>query len=271
MSLIGCTISGNHSYGLGLGGGIANLGTATLVDTIVANNSKAAGPSDIDNEGTLTGSYNLIGIGGAGGLTSGNNHNIVLSSLSGLGLAPLGYYGGPTETMALLPGSAAIGKGSSSVDGANIPSTDQRGFSLSSPVDIGAFQTGHGLVVNTTSDGTSSPAGKLSLRQALNIANVPDPADSGGVRVDHVRLKRVRLGADDHAFGRRIGAIEHQRIGVDHRPCGRRDHQRRRQKRTLPGCRRSHGVVLEPDDHERQRGRQRQRRGHQQPGHDVAC
>ena len=67
---------------------------------------------------------------------NGIGGNIVLTDLAGLGLAPLGDYGGPTQTMALLPGSPAIGEGAA-VAGVT---TDQRGFALDSPVDIGAFQ-----------------------------------------------------------------------------------------------------------------------------------
>src|SRR5262249_30496487 len=44
--------------------------------------------------------------------------------------------------------------------------------------DIGAFQTQPALVVNTTSDGTGSPAGDLSLRQAVNLANALTGAQS---------------------------------------------------------------------------------------------
>ena len=83
-------------------------------------------------------------------------------------LAPLGDYGGPTQTMALRTGSPAIGQGTT-VAGLT---TDQRGFALDSPrPDIGAFQS-NPLVVNTTSDGTGSPPGDLDLRQAVNLANV---------------------------------------------------------------------------------------------------
>jgi hypothetical protein len=83
-------------------------------------------------------------------------------------LARLGDYGGPTPTIALLHGSAAIGHGA-----AMGPTTDKRGFALDSPApDIGAFQSQPALVVNTTIDGVGSPAGELSLRQAVNLADV---------------------------------------------------------------------------------------------------
>ncbi len=48
-------------------------------------------------------------------------------------LAPLGNYGGPTQTMPPLPGSPAIGAG-----GATTLTTDQRGFPRTSKSDIGA-------------------------------------------------------------------------------------------------------------------------------------
>ncbi len=94
-----------------------------------------------------------------------------MTNLSSLGLAPLAFYGGPTQTMALLAGSAAIGKGIA-VRGIT---TDQRGFALDSPIDIGAFQTQPStgkLVVNSTADGSGNQPGKLDLRGAVNLADV---------------------------------------------------------------------------------------------------
>jgi parallel beta-helix repeat protein len=166
-TLTNCTISGNLTYFRG--GGVYNVeGTATLTDTIVAGNSVSSSAAS-DIYGTVTGSHNMIGTGGSGGLTSGQDGNIVLTSLTGLGLAPLAFYGGPTPTMALLPGSAAIGQGIA-VSGVT---TDQRGFPLDSPIDIGAFQTSTGkLVVNSTADGSGDQPGKLDLRGAVDLADV---------------------------------------------------------------------------------------------------
>ena len=131
-TLINCTVSGNSAQ---TGGGMENFGKATLTDTIVAGNT---GPSSAasDIAGTVTGSHNLIGTGGSGGLINGQNGNIVLTSLSGLGLAPLAFYGGPTQTMALLPGSPALGAGIA-VTGVT---TDQHGVPRGNVLDIGAYQ-----------------------------------------------------------------------------------------------------------------------------------
>jgi hypothetical protein len=180
-TLTACTISTDQTGGLG--GGLANAGTATLTDTIVANNSKPSAGSDIHNTGTLTGSYDLIGTGGAGPLTNGGDHNIVLSTLGNLGLAPLGNYGGPTETMALLPGSAALGTGTA----ASGVTADQRGLPLSTPhPDIGAYQS-QGFTLTVDSDTTPQSAtvdtGFLHALSVIVTANDPSVPLAGAVIV----------------------------------------------------------------------------------------
>ena len=57
-------------------------------------------------------------------------------------LAPLGNYGGPTQTMALLPGSPAIDAGNNALIPAGV-TTDQRGLPriINGAVDIGAFES----------------------------------------------------------------------------------------------------------------------------------
>jgi len=141
-----------------------------LTDTIVAGNTGSlGGPSDIGgNQASLvTGTYNLIGTGGSGGIAGSSN--VVLTSLADLDLAPLNYYGGPTRTIVLLPGSAAIGVGTA-VSGVT---TDERGFPVESSIDIGAFQVQSGpLVVNTSADGSGCPLGALDLRGAVDLADV---------------------------------------------------------------------------------------------------
>ncbi len=175
LALSACTIVGNSaSQGVG---GIDNeflqpgsvSARATLTDTIVAGNVGAEGKADdIDGNDSagVTGSYNLIGTGGSGGLTAAG-HNLL--NIANPGLAPLGDYGGPTETMALQPSSPARHAGTP-VAGV---SADQRGFSPDSPRDIGAFQSQSGpLVVDTAIDALGSPPGQLSLRQAVNLADI---------------------------------------------------------------------------------------------------
>jgi len=116
--------------------------------------------------GPVSGSYNLIGTGGSGGLTDGINGNQV--GVANPGLSSLGDFGGPTLTMVLLPGSPGIDAGTST----GAPATDQRGFSRIGQMDIGAFEAGLPLVVNTIAGGNGASTGLLSLRQAVNLANL---------------------------------------------------------------------------------------------------
>ena len=89
-------------------------------------------------------------------------------------LAHLGDYGGPTETLALLPGSPAIDAGTTT----NAPSSDQRGFARVGAVDIGAFESqGTAFIVNTTVDGVGS-AWRPKPSWAINLTNVIPTEDT---------------------------------------------------------------------------------------------
>jgi hypothetical protein len=148
-----------------LGGGIASITVSQsnftpidllLENSIVSGNTSQVTDTESDVSGIATYSRDdLIGDGSA------------------IDLAPLGYYGGPTETMPLLPGSPAIGAGDD-ITG----TTDQRGFPIGSAPDIGAFQTQsvtdtgfNPLDVNTAADDPVG-TGQLSLRDAANLASV---------------------------------------------------------------------------------------------------
>ncbi len=188
VTLVACTVSGNTTTADG--GGVYNGGLgankATLNDTIVAGNTGVGtGASDIAISGNngvpVVGSYNLIGPGGTGGLVNGTNGNIVLTSLTNLGLTSLGDFGGPTETMALLSTSAGIAAGSQplEVDSQGHPLlADQRGMPFDKPApDIGAYQSVTvPLVVAATGDNASAPPGKLDLRAAVNLADMESAA-----------------------------------------------------------------------------------------------
>jgi hypothetical protein len=170
VTLINCTVSANTAP---TGGGLVNsknAATVTLINTIVA---KQTSGGDISGAVQPASANNLIGNGsGMTGISNGTNGNQVgtASALIDPKLSPLGDYGGPTMTMVPLPGSLAIGGGTT---GSDIPATDQRGFARGSSIDIGAFQgEGTTLVVNTTVDGVGSGPGQLSLRQAINLANL---------------------------------------------------------------------------------------------------
>ncbi|MGO9914629.1 MAG: beta strand repeat-containing protein, partial [Isosphaeraceae bacterium] len=160
VSLTNVTLSGNST--LGEGGGFASEGAATLTNVTLSGNSASLGGGGIADIfgstlvlnncivgnstsggnilGSVSGHNNLIDdASSAGGFTNGVNGNIV--GLEPL-LAPLGNYGGPTETMPPLPGSPAIGAGSAALIPSGI-TTDQRGEprTVNGAVDIGAVES----------------------------------------------------------------------------------------------------------------------------------
>jgi len=158
-TFINDTITNNVGGGgggiFGTGGGIyVMVGDLVLTNTIVAGNTSGSIASDIFMENlpnAVSGSNNLIGTGGSGGLVNGVNGNQV--GVTNPLLGTLGNYGGDTPTIPLLPGSPAIDAGTS---GPGIPTTDQRGVSRPQGAanDIGAFEydlTGSQLYVSQTS------------------------------------------------------------------------------------------------------------------------
>jgi hypothetical protein len=166
LTLNQCTLSGNAA-GVNGGGGIYNYGTLALNQCTLSGNSASDGGGiyndDSANDGAAVMMTNTIVAGNsgiypsadiyndAGSLTYGGS-NLVQSVDNYFGtitgpapltdapdLAPPGNYGGPTQTMPPLPGSAAIGAGSVA---ANTFSTDQRGYSRTQNglIDIGAVE-----------------------------------------------------------------------------------------------------------------------------------
>ena len=139
LTVTGSTISGNSAGSDG--GGICTSGqSATLANTVVAGDTNY-GPSP-DLYGSVTANYCLIQ--NTTGATISGSHNILSQSAN---LGSLGNYGGPTQTIPLLPGSPAINSGSVALAvGPNHQplTTDQRGTgypsTVGSTIDIGALE-----------------------------------------------------------------------------------------------------------------------------------
>jgi len=129
LTLIHTTVASNTSSGKG--GGIKGNQIA-IQNSIIAGNTAPTGPN-------LSGTVAATGIN----LTDGDPL-----------LAPLGQNGGPTETMALLPGSPARDAATGST-----VATDQRGFSIVGIPDIGAFEAQPGSITNPRLSISQSGAG----------------------------------------------------------------------------------------------------------------
>jgi MBG domain (YGX type)/Bacterial Ig-like domain (group 3) len=208
MRVTNCTIADNDSSGgIYVTGSNVTL-TLTLDNSIVADNAGGSGTADVSVGPTnsLVAYNNLIGVG-SGGLMNGWDGNIVGTQAAPIDpmLGPLQNNGGPTETMALLPGSPALGKG----DLADT-SADQRGAPADSPPDIGAFQSQGfnvtaditdptyssgqvGLTVSAVDGGGNQTAGFIyninwgdGTAQCPDINSVPASAGNGsGVPLSH--------------------------------------------------------------------------------------
>jgi len=118
------TISGNSAPQQG---GLSNYGNSNPVirNSILWGDSGGEVTNDATSTAAVTSSDVQGGYAGAG--------NINADPL----LSPLGDYGGPLQTLALLPGSPAIDAAS-----ANCPPADARGVTRSTPqCDLGAFES----------------------------------------------------------------------------------------------------------------------------------
>ena len=128
-------------------------GNTSLVSTIVADNT-APSYADIRNEqGTFSTAYSLIENNGDQVTSTGDSFFLVDPMLDPNGLQD---NGGPTKTIALLPGSPALNLGSNPEGFL----TDQRGTgfdrTMSGHPDIGAFEYGAtGTYTGQTLNGTS--------------------------------------------------------------------------------------------------------------------
>jgi hypothetical protein len=155
LTVVGSTVAGNWTDGAGGLWVSATQTLATLTSTLVAGNTPATAGPDVSGPVLATSAYNLIGDGsGASGLTDGSNGNQVGTAASPIDplLGPLQDNGGPTQTMALLPGSPALNAG----DPAQLGAADQRGVVRSGGVNIGAYQASASAFVLTAPDSVSA-------------------------------------------------------------------------------------------------------------------
>jgi predicted outer membrane repeat protein len=142
-----------------LGGGIYNhAGHLVLTNSIVAGNRKGRIVSDV---------------AGPTVIAAASHHNLIGGDPL---LAPLGDYGGPVQTMALLPGSSAINAGTQT-------GPDARGVGPVGVRDLGAFESRGFTLAIVSGSGQSVKPGKTFAKPLLVQvrANVAIEPVAGGV------------------------------------------------------------------------------------------
>jgi hypothetical protein len=178
LTVANSTLSGNST---GQGGGgleMPSSATTTVTNSTVANNSATFGAGLDNDAGTLSVAATIVADNGSGGdcggtLTTDQGDNLsddttcafhagtdLADTPAGLDASGLQSNGGPTQTIALDPGSAAIDHVS---NGALCPSTDQRGASRTTPCDIGAYDTDWGPAVEIDVSGSQTSGGSSNL------------------------------------------------------------------------------------------------------------
>ena len=199
LSLERCTVSGNLAHPTsGFGGGFWNIvssGIATIVvkDSIIAANSAAYYEDIFLQHGTITSQGgNLIGEADVFTMTPGPGDQLGdIDNIINPQLAPLGNYGGPTQTMALAPNSPARNAGQTGGF-----SVDQRGLVMVGQPDCGAYESGnaanfaayiyeilplaadHLATADWDSDGATNEAEYLALTNPADPASILRPSMS---------------------------------------------------------------------------------------------
>jgi hypothetical protein len=136
LTVTNSTLSGNTASNKG--GGIYNFNaTLNIANTIIANSTNGgdyAGNGTVHVTSPSTAANNLVSQGSFSWATTKTSAEINLGTLAN--------NGGPTQTIALLNGSVAIGAANASIsNAAPINGCDQRGFSRSSNTpSIGAYE-----------------------------------------------------------------------------------------------------------------------------------
>jgi hypothetical protein len=150
--------NGTGLPGTSSGGGIQS-GNHTMVDNTILSANNAISGADVYSGLSSSSSHNLIGYGG--GLTNGVNGNKI--GIHNPELMPLGWYGGPTETMLPLANSPVIDAGSIGVIPPGV-TTDQRGDprTIGKSVDIGSVEFGNVTITGTVFNDESASGKQTS-------------------------------------------------------------------------------------------------------------
>ena len=172
--------------------------TTDLTNVVIANSGNGAADLASIGGGAFTGSHNLTD-DSSGSLITGGTGNITGQPAL---LGALGNYGGPTQTVPLLPGSPAIDRGSCAAG-----YHDQRGIAqVGAACDIGAFES-RGFTLTITGGNTqSTPVGTpfplpLAVTVAANATIEPVQGGQVTYTVSPVGGAAATLSANTAAIG----------------------------------------------------------------------
>ncbi|PTY02558.1 hypothetical protein DB346_08400 [Verrucomicrobia bacterium LW23] len=165
-STIAFNSAGSEGGGLYVGSGVFSI-----YNSILARNTAASGTDGSNASGaTFTDAgFNLIGV--SDGITS----PLAGTTLSGSSASPLdplltttlANYGGSTPTLALLPGSPAIGAGDPALTGGS----DQRGVIRDAAPDIGAYESlGFTYTVTSGNNQATRPNAAFGSNVVITVA-----------------------------------------------------------------------------------------------------
>jgi hypothetical protein len=238
LTLTSSTLSGNSAQFEGGGIYSFNFGTLTITSSTLSGNSAASGGGIYRPSGVLTVKNTLLAANTApaspdlhGPLIS-HGHNLIGDGTGGSGydptdlvgtsdnpidplLGPLQDNGGPTQTMALLPGSPAIDAG----DNTDAPMWDQRGPGfrriVDGTIDIGAFEVqahAHGrptelpLPDPVPVQALGTPGGSV-LGQPPDLPGDPAPLPGAGGPAGRANLPRSGPNPAPTADGQAVDAV----------------------------------------------------------------
>ena len=173
---------------------------ATITSTTLWNNSAAIGGGIADNQGPVALGATIVAASPSGGdcfvepdLLSDLGYNLDDDGTCGLvatgdlsatpaGLDPTGLQGngGPTQTVALESGSAAIDQVSNA---AQCPATDQRGVPRTAPCDIGAYDTDVAVVVPCTIGTSTCSATITAPSQTVDITGTKPVTNTASISI----------------------------------------------------------------------------------------
>jgi hypothetical protein len=203
LNMTNDTFSGNTA-GCCHGGGIGNIGTVTVKNTILAN-SLASGNCYMGHGGVIVSQGHNLSDDAfcAAWLTGIGDEN---GTAPGLDPAGLKNNGGPTQTIALMSGSAALNAVPLSptdyctlTDGTTSVNTDQRGVARpgGSACDIGAFELVQTMTVTIDIKPGEGPAPiNTKSKGTIPVAILSSPTFDAVAQVDQTSLTFGHAGSE---------------------------------------------------------------------------